>query len=935
MGGGGKPTTAANPQDVNTSSSGPEHHQQRRFFGGSIKTKQVRNLQNNIHTNVNQPSKVAQLQKLQQQQQQQRTGIGAMTRLRASPALELKQQQQPPQRTGGRNAPSPLKQQPKIDTPATETLESNGSSNTSSSSTSSAARPPQTQNQQQQQQHEFHCSSSGASGRTNPNQAAAAADATAPSLTNANLPEGPDQQQPEEDGTDGTIPNYDPLLSNNQNKTNVQSKRVNVSIWEQGKHLWENAFTTPAKTKKLSPNDTEAHGSPTSTIFLCTDVEQQVRSMWEEAFPAAADSTTSNHATPPPTTNNDANPQPQQLRAVALSEAFAAAATDATSAGAGTTSSSRAVVVGGVSTSPTTTTMTMVAAQQPSSPMMQFHPLWVSIQEQYLPWLSSGSPSPHLVTSEPKRNPPSAVAAATAAAANGGGGAVAVVTSRVHEDIEVSPGHLVRVRLPPTNPTLLISDEPNNDGTTCPVQPVVRGSTTTTMKQSKSFLDALNPVSSSMDAHEIPAVTHSHTAHSTTDVAGQNNNNNPNKSTPSSTSPSTTNKKSALPIVSLTVRPEEAAALERSISELTMRSSYAATEGYLQQQQQAGKMPENRRMAYYAVGQHHRRGASGGGNRRCYFTGKLILGGAPFYAGSVLQGLRTLVVFCLPSAVGLPDRETILRYKPGYAAQQQQLSSSASLLSYPSSNGGSSLRGLRLLKASTNGSGSKATNTSSYLSNSQYTTTTSYNNLGGAAALDGTVRSMGTASTRNRQLGSNAAMNQTHNKRITSSGASTAGTKMSRLSSLDDLSLSIDGDLDPNFNLDRDFLLKVLPPANAALLRQMAHLYPDQFETLPMQVRDATQWKLYVKFCFFSGLPISDGEMHYKVLDDIAEQVYGEEIVLSHDVMEASTGASAEILSLPNSTVMRYLRKHYAQQCSKLDDRIFQRANWERVAPEV
>ena len=70
--------------------------------------------------------------------------------------------------------------------------------------------------------------------------------------------------------------------------------------------------------------------------------------------------------------------------------------------------------------------------------------------------------------------------------------------------------------------------------------------------------------------------------------------------------------------------------------------------------------------------------------------------------------------------------------------------------------------------------------------------------------------------------------------------------------------------------------------------------------------------------------------------DEIADVVYGEEIILSHDVLEASTGtSSAEILTLPNRTVLRYLRKHYAQQCSKLDDRVFQRASWERVAPEV
>ena len=50
-------------------------------------------------------------------------------------------------------------------------------------------------------------------------------------------------------------------------------------------------------------------------------------------------------------------------------------------------------------------------------------------------------------------------------------------------------------------------------------------------------------------------------------------------------------------------------------------------------------------------------GASGGGNRRCYFTGDAVPRGAPFYAGSVRQGPRTLVVFCLPAALGLPRAE--------------------------------------------------------------------------------------------------------------------------------------------------------------------------------------------------------------------------------------------------------------------------------------
>lgn len=99
-----------------------------------------------------------------------------------------------------------------------------------------------------------------------------------------------------------------------------------------------------------------------------------------------------------------------------------------------------------------------------------------------------------------------------------------------------------------------------------------------------------------------------------------------------------------LPCATLTVRQDDAIELERSISELTMRSSYGGVNS---------RTSEQRRMAYYAVGLNHRQHGRGG-NRRCYFTGKLIMSNAPFYAGSVQQGLRTLVVFCLPSALGLP-----------------------------------------------------------------------------------------------------------------------------------------------------------------------------------------------------------------------------------------------------------------------------------------
>ena len=307
------------------------------------------------------------------------------------------------------------------------------------------------------------------------------------------------------------------------------------------------------------------------------------------------------------------------------------------------------------------------------------------------------------------------------------------------------------------------------------------------------------------------------------------------------------------PVKSLELNCEQGVELERSISELTMRSSYGEA---------TAKIADSRRMAYYAVGKHHRQSGRGG-NRRCYFTGKLILGGAPFYAGSVQQGLRTLVVFCLPSAVGLPK-------------EVQGMSSSAS-------------------RAPTIGSIGSGRRSSRYDGNASV------------------AQSVGVKS------------------------LSRKNSKGSRLSSMDDatsLGCSVEEELDPNWELDKDYLLRVLPEPDQGLLDEMAIRYPTQFETLPVQVRSPPCWSLYVKFCFFSGLPIAEGEMHYKVIDSMADR-YGEEINLSHDVMEAVNGDSAEILRLPNLKTFRYLRKHYHQQSAKLPDTCFQRQAWEMVRPEV
>jgi len=318
-----------------------------------------------------------------------------------------------------------------------------------------------------------------------------------------------------------------------------------------------------------------------------------------------------------------------------------------------------------------------------------------------------------------------------------------------------------------------------------------------------------------------------------------------------------------LPLRSLELNSQKAVELERCISELTMRSSYGEA---------TAKIAESRRMAYYAVGRHHRQSGRGG-NRRCYFTGKLILGGAPFYAGSVQQGLRTLVVFCLPSAVGLPKEVQ------GNGSSSSRAPTIASLGS-----------GRRLSLSSGNAS------------------------VTHSLGVNGNSRSIAGASSLSRK-----------------------NSRGSRLSSMDDatsLGCSVEEELDPNWELDREYLLRVLPEPKQELLDEMAIRYPTQFETLPVQVCSPPCWNLYVKFCFFSGLPIAEGEMHYKVRETIADR-YGEEINLSHEVMEAVNGDSAEILRLPNLKTFRYLRKHYHQQSAKLPDTCFQRQAWELVRPEV
>ncbi|KAL7511262.1 hypothetical protein ACHAXN_008159 [Cyclotella atomus] len=239
------------------------------------------------------------------------------------------------------------------------------------------------------------------------------------------------------------------------------------------------------------------------------------------------------------------------------------------------------------------------------------------------------------------------------------------------------------------------------------------------------------------------------------------------------------------------------------VSELTMRSHAERYQKY---------HADSRRMAYYAVGKVNENDTTGG-NRRCYFSGIGIRYGEAFYAGSVRQGPRTLVVFCLPSALGLPS------------------------------------------------------------------------------------------------------LNHPHSPNHYSAE-------------------------------DRARYLPTLPEPNAQLLNEMKRRYKDPFESLPVQVQSPSCWRLYVKFCYFSGLPIAEGEMHYRVKSNVAifpgkdgndnDPNGVKEISLSQDVMEEVNGEeSAEILRLPNQKTFDYLRRQYSQQSVKLNEEVFDRKCWEMVMPEI
>ena len=121
------------------------------------------------------------------------------------------------------------------------------------------------------------------------------------------------------------------------------------------------------------------------------------------------------------------------------------------------------------------------------------------------------------------------------------------VTSRMHEEIEVSPSHHIQVRLPPTNPVItsgaehdLLFQQPQEQNAPTPVMAEVSSPAKTSPAASAR---------ATKDGHSVEVIGSA---------------------------------KFVIPVEMLEVKSDEAAELERSISELTMRSSYAASDGALQ-----------------------------------------------------------------------------------------------------------------------------------------------------------------------------------------------------------------------------------------------------------------------------------------------------------------------------------------------------------------
>lgn len=145
-----------------------------------------------------------------------------------------------------------------------------------------------------------------------------------------------------------------------------------------------------------------------------------------------------------------------------------------------------------------------------------------------------------------------------------------LVLSRTHEDIEVTPGHNVQVRLPPTDPILSSSSRGGD-----PAKSSARALTAAAVTQPQ-LPQNLRLQSSASGAGAAIEIIKENAGTSTNAAALLAYHTAPAAVVTHTPGPTGVTR---APILSFEVKPEEAAELERSISELTMRSSYASTNG--------------------------------------------------------------------------------------------------------------------------------------------------------------------------------------------------------------------------------------------------------------------------------------------------------------------------------------------------------------------
>lgn len=309
-------------------------------------------------------------------------------------------------------------------------------------------------------------------------------------------------------------------------------------------------------------------------------------------------------------------------------------------------------------------------------------------------------------------------------------------------------------------------------------------------------------------------------------------------------------------------------------------------------------------------------------NRRCYFTGRPVgqPSGMPFYAGTVQQGLRTLVIFCHPEAV-VYDTDAAIHT----TTSDEEVTKSTAINTVDDPH--------RMNRCNQpNGVTNNSNHSHGMLDDADDGICNNSDVLEEEEMFEGLSQSA-------RNLLQEAMDQRNNNCRMMK--ASNDYTDESPKPIRKELSES-----------QREKLLHTLSPPTQKLLNQIERRYTQQFHQLPMNMQNADSWKLYSCFCFFSGLPIADGELHYRLKQscflllppaasgscnyehNLEDQ--NDEVLLSHDVFETAAGKeSAQILRLPNTKTFQYLKRHYAQQSCQLEEKVvFDRKNWEVVLPE-